>query len=206
MEDCWLAPNGIQSKTLPVDAVSEEHQPDLLVAQIRLRELTEWSRDQVPVPDGLVPVALQIFLTGLGCGLRHTQLTITQCLRAQLESICTLTQTRQMQVAQFWQQVGVVTLNEDAVTHSKPYTCPSCSLPSIVFFKIHKDHGTASATLIQVTLQKQQDDVNTSLHEDGQTRVKNIAACTANQHALYLCFGCAACPSQTCAHQGCRHP
>jgi len=160
---CQLS--GLQPKPLPVNAVSEEHQPDLLVAQTCLRELTELSKDQVPVPDGLVPTALKLFLTGLGCGLLHVRLIITQA----------------------------VTLNEDAVTHSKAHPYPLCLLQCTVFFKIHTEHRTASATLIQVTLQKQQDDVNASLKGDGQTRVNSIVArAAANHHGLYLCFGCAA--------------
>jgi len=112
----------------------------------------------VPVPDGLVPIVFKTFLTKLGCGLRHTtRFIITQCIRAQLHSICTLTRTQRMRVAQFCPQVGSVTSNTEAVTHIKPQPCPVCSLPSTVFFKIHKDHWTATATLIQLTLQKQQD-------------------------------------------------
>ena len=172
--------------------MSKEHQPVLLFRQTCLRELTELSKDQVPVPDGLVTIVLQLFLTGLGCGLRHVGLIITQCLRAQLQSICTLTRTRRMRVSEFWRQVGVVTSNEDTVTHSRPHPCPLYSLPSTVFFKIHKDHGTASVTLIQVTLQKQQDNVNASLEGDGQTRVNSIVPRAVNHHGLHLCFGCAA--------------
>jgi len=97
-----------------------------------------------------------------------------------------------MRVSEFWRQVGVVTSNEDTVTHSRPHPCPLYSLPSTVFFKIHKDHGTASVTLIQVTLQKQQDNVNASLEGDGQTRVNSIVPRAVNHHGLHLCFGCAA--------------
>jgi len=95
-------PSNLQSALLPIDAVSEEGQPDLLTVQTCLHKLSTWSRDEVPVPDGLVPTALYPFLTALGCGLKHTRLIVTQCIHAQLQSICTLTRTRQMRVAEFW--------------------------------------------------------------------------------------------------------
>ena len=94
-------PSILQSALLSADAVSEEGQPDLLATHICLHKLSRWSRDNVPVPDGLVPTALYTFLTVLGCGLKHTRLIITQCIHAQLQSICTLTHTRRMRVAEF---------------------------------------------------------------------------------------------------------
>ena len=120
-------PSSLQSALLPIDAVSEEGQPDLLTAQTCLHKLSRRSRDEVHVPDRLVPTALYTFLTALGCGL-NTHLIITQCIQAQLQSICTLTRTRRMRVAEFWQQVGAVTSNEDAVIHARPQLCLLCTL------------------------------------------------------------------------------
>jgi len=56
-----------------------------------------------------------------------------------------------MRVADFWWQVGDVTLNEDAATHSWPHACPLCKLPATVFFKVQKEHGKACETLIHMS-------------------------------------------------------
>jgi len=119
----------------------------------------------VPVPDGLVRIALFTFLTALGCGLRNAGFIIAQCIRAQLQSVCSLTRTRRMQVAEFWRQVGAVTSNEDAVTHARPHACPLCQLLATEFFEIRKEHRSALETLI-------------------------VQA--AENHRVFLRFGCAA--------------
>ena len=164
----------------------------VLTAQNCLHEPSRRSRDEVPVPDGLVPTALHTFLTALGCGLKHTRLIITQCIHAQLQSICTLTRTRRMRVAEFWRQVGAVTSNEDAVTHARPHVCLLRMLPATVFFQVQKEHGKASKALIHVSLRKQQEVVTASLEGDGLTRVNSIVAQATDNHGLHLCFGCAA--------------
>ena len=177
-------PSNLQSKLLQVDAVPEEHQLALLAGQLCLHELTQRSKDQVPIPDGLVPIVFKTLLTGLGCGMRQTRLIITEMhSRPSAVNMYSYSHSTKL-VAEFWRQVGVVTSNTDAVTHSKPQPCPLCSLPSTVFFKIHNDHR-----LIQVTLQKQQGNVNASLQGAGQTIVNSIAACAASHLGLYLCFG-----------------
>jgi hypothetical protein len=169
-------PSSLQSALLPADAVSEEGQPDLLTAQTGLHKLSRRSRDEVPVPDGLVSTALYTFLTALGCGLKHTWLIITQCIHAQLQSICTLTRTRRMRVAEFWQQVGAVTSNKDAVTHARTHARPLCTLPATVFFQVQKQHWKVSETLMHMSLRKQQEVVTASLEGDGLTRVNSIVA------------------------------
>ena len=144
------------------------------------------------MPDGLVPTALYTFLTALGCGLKHTRLIVTQCIDAQLQSICTLPRTRRMRVAELGRQVGAVTSNEDAVTHAQPQSCPLCTLPATVFFQIQKKHGTASESLIRMSLRKQQEVLTASLQADGLTRVNSIMDKATDNHGVYLCFGCAA--------------
>jgi len=84
-----LQPSSLQSALLPADVVSEEGQPDLLAAYTCLHKLSRRSRDEVPVPDGLVSTALYTFLTALGCGLKYTWLIITQYIHTQLQSMCT---------------------------------------------------------------------------------------------------------------------
>jgi len=149
-------PSSLQSTLLTADAVPEEEQPDLLAAQTCLHKLNRRSRDEVPVPDGLVPTALYtFFVTALGCGLKYARLIITQCIHAQLQSMCILTRTTRMRVAEFLRQVGAVTSNEDAVTHTRPHVCPLCTLPDTIFFKVQKEHRKASETLIHMSLQKQ---------------------------------------------------
>jgi len=185
-------PSNLQSALLPIDAVSEEGQPDLLTAQTCLYKLSTRSRDEVPVPDRLVPTALYTFLTALGCGLKHTRLIVTQRIHAQLQSICILTRTRRMRVAEFWRQVGTVTSNEDAVTDTQLQSCPLCTLPATVFFQIQKKHGRASESLIHMSLWTQQEVLTASLQADGLTRVNSIMAQATDNHGAYLCFGCAA--------------
>ena len=97
-----------------------------------------------------------------------------------------------MRVAEFWRQVGAVTPNEDAVTHARPQSCPLCTLPATVFFQIQKKHGTASESLIHMSLRKQQEVLTASLQADGLTRVNRIMAQATDNHGVYLCFGCTA--------------
>ena len=124
--------------------------------------------------------------------MKHTQLIVTQCIHAQLQSICTLTRTRRLRVAEFWRQVGAVTSYEDAFTYTRPQSCPLCTLPATVFFQIQKKHGKASESLIHMSLRTQQEVLTASLQAGGLTRVNSIMAQAPDNHGVYLCFGCAA--------------
>ena len=97
---------------------------------------------QVPVPDGLVAIALYPFLTALCCGLRSALFVIEQCIRA----VAALTRTRRMRVADFWRQLGTATSNDNSVTHDRPHACPLCDLHATEFFEIQKENGLASDT------------------------------------------------------------
>jgi len=185
-------PSSFQFTLLSTDAVPGDQQVVLLVAQTCLHQLTTRSRNEVPLPDGPVTTALYTFLTALGCELRHARSIHAQCSRAQMPSVCTLTRTRRLRVTEFWRQVGAVTSNEDAVTHSRPQACPLCELLASVFFKIQKEHGEVSETLIRMGLWKQQEVLTATLQEDGLSRANNMVAQAADNHGLNSCFGCAA--------------
>jgi len=94
-------PSSIQPTGLPADAVPKAQKPNLLETQGCLHQLTQRSRDEIPVPDGLVSIALYTFVTALGCGMRPTRFIIADCIRAQLQAVCSLTRTRWMRVAEF---------------------------------------------------------------------------------------------------------
>ena len=97
-----------------------------------------------------------------------------------------------MRVTELWRQVGAVTSNEDAVTHARPQSCPLCTLSATVFFQIQKKHGTASESLIHMSLRKQHEVLTASLQADGLTRANSLMAQATDNHGVYLCFGCAA--------------
>jgi len=78
-------------------------------------------------------------------------MNIFQFFRVCNKKLKTIGKIRRMRVAEFWRQVGAVTLNEDAATHSRPHACPLCTLPATVFFKVQKEYEKACETLIHMS-------------------------------------------------------
>jgi len=176
---------------LPANSIGSGNTAALHKAANDLHSLVGREKLDIPIPDGIVPTALQDFLFALGCTVRSVTLIVTACLMTQLNIISALTRTRKMRVGEFWRQLGLASDDKAAVQHAAPHPCPLCHTQATVFFHIQLATGPESTVLLQNLLQARHDAIEKVWPGQGLDAAQKCDTKTIERDGAHLCFGCA---------------
>ena len=119
-------PSALEPMEVPLNAIPTGNPLALLTASAELQRLATCTQFEIPVPDRLVPAALQTFLLALGCSVRSVAFTLTACIMTQLHMVSALARTRKLRVGEFWRQLGMASADRASVTYADPHKCPLC--------------------------------------------------------------------------------
>lgn len=184
-------PSALEHKEPPPNSIASGSPPALQKAADDLHSLAGRTKLNLPIPNGIVPVALQEFLFALGCTVRSVTFIVTVCLMTQLNIISALTRTRKMRVGEFWRQLGLASTDKAYLQHAAPHKCPLCDTQATMFFHIQLATGAESKVLLETLLQAHHDQFAKAWSGRALQAAQKCDTKTIQREGAHLCFGCA---------------